>query len=119
MGEKLNTTQVAELLGVSRQALAKRQISGSLLGLPGRGTTWYPAWQFDIETQSIRPEVSDLIAAFREHLSDTDPHTIASWASTPQDEDLDGHTPIQWLQSRLDSDQLVTAAHRAAFWLSQ
>lgn len=119
VGERLNTTQVAELLGISRQALAKRLASGSLLGLPGRSTTWYPTWQFDIETNSIRPEVRDLISAFREHLDDLDPYTIASWASTPQEEDLDGHTPIQWLQSHQDPTQLVTAAHRAASWLSQ
>ena len=119
VGERLNTTQVAQLLGITRQALAKRQTNGSLLGLPGKGTTWYPAWQFDIESNSIRSEVRELIAAFRCHLDNVDPYTVASWASTPQKEDLDGHTPIQWLQSDRDSDQLITAAHRAASWLSQ
>lgn len=119
VGERLNTTQVAQLLGITRQALAKRQTNGSLLGLPGKGTTWYPAWQFDIESNSIRPEVRDLVVAFRDRLNNIDPYMIASWASTPQNEDLDGHTPIQWLQSHRDSDQLITAARRAASWLSQ
>ena len=39
VGDRLDTTRVTRLLGVTRQALAKRQQTGSLLGLPGDGTT--------------------------------------------------------------------------------
>jgi len=120
VGDRLDTTQVAQLLGVSRQALAKRQQSGSLLGLPGDGTTWYPTWQFDLENTTIRPAVRDVIGAFRDRLgNDTEPLLIASWALTPQHEDLAGETPARWLQAGRDLDQLRQAAERAAARLAQ
>lgn len=114
VGDRLDTSQVAQLLGVSRQALAKRRNTGSLLGLPGDGTTWYPTWQFDIDGARIHPEVRDLIGAFRDRLDDIDPLVIAAWATTPQDEDLASETPAQWLRAGRDPDQLRQAAERAA-----
>jgi len=119
IGDRLDTTQVAQLLGITRQALAKRQTTGSILGLPGDGTTWYPTWQFDIEAARIRPEVRDLIGAFRDRLDDVDPFVIAAWATTPQDEDLAGETPAQWLRAGRDPDQLRQAAERAAARLAR
>lgn len=119
VGDRLDTTQVARLLGVTRQALAKRQGTGSLLGLPGDGTTWYPTWQFDVDQARIRPEVRDLIGAFRDRLDDVDPLAIAAWATTPQDEDLAGETPAQWLRSGRAPDQLRRAAERAAAHLAR
>ncbi len=114
VGDRLDTTQVTQLLGVTRQALAKRQSTGSLLGLPGDGTTWYPTWQFDIDAARIRPEVRDLIGAFRDRIDDVDPLVVAAWVTTPQDEDLAGETPAQWLRAGRDADQLRRAAERAA-----
>lgn len=119
VGDRLDTTQVARLLGVTRQALAKRQTTGSLLGLPGDGTTWYPTWQFDIDAARIRPEVRDLIGAFRDRLDDVDPLVIAAWATTSQDEDLAGDAPVQWLRAGRDPDQLRQAAERAAARLAR
>ena len=119
VGDRLDTSQATQLLGVTRQALAKRQHTGSLLGLPGDGTTWYPTWQFDTAEARIRPEVRDLIGAFRDRLDDFDPYVIAAWATTPQDEDLAGETPAQWLQAGRDQDQLRRAAERAAARLSR
>ena len=118
-GDRLDTTQVTRLLGITRQALAKRQKSGSLLGLPGDSTTWYPTWQFDTNEARIRPEVRDLIGAFRDRLDDVDPLVIAAWATTPQDEDLARETPAQWLSAGRDPDQLRRAAERAAARLSR
>ena len=114
VGDRLDTTQVSRLLGITRQALAKRQNTGSILGLPGDGTTWYPSWQFDMNEARLHPEVRDLIGAFRDRLDDVDPLVIAAWATTPQDEDLVGETPAQWLSAGRDSDQLRRAAERAA-----
>ena len=114
VGDRLDTTQVAQLLGVTRQALAKRQQTGSLLGLPGDGTTWYPTWQLDTDEGRIRPEVRDVLGAFRDRLDDIDPLAVAAWATTPQDEDLAGDTPAQWLRAGRDADQLRHAAERAA-----
>lgn len=119
VGDRLDTTQVGRLLGVTRQALAKRQTVGSLLGLAGDGTTWYPTWQFDLDDGHIRPEVRDLIGAFRDRLDDVDPLLIAAWATTPQDEDLAGDTPSYWLRTGRDPDQLRRAAERAAARLAR
>ncbi|MCY3925859.1 MAG: hypothetical protein OXG52_10220 [bacterium] len=119
VGDRLDTTQVARLLGVTRQALAKRQHTGSLLGLPGDGTTWYPTWQFDSDEGCIRPEVRDVLGAFRDRLDEFDPLVVAAWATTPQDEDLAGETPAQWLRAGRDQDQLRRAAERAAARLSR
>jgi hypothetical protein len=44
------TSEVRELLGgVSRQAVASRVASGSLLSLEVAGRSWFPAWQFGPE----------------------------------------------------------------------
>ncbi len=120
VGDRLDTTDVTELLGVTRQALSKRLASGSLLGLPGHNTTLYPIWQFDTGKHAIRPEVRDIIGAFRDALgNDIDPLLIASWASTAQHEDLNGQTPTQWLTLEQDIEQLRRAARRAAERLAQ
>lgn len=114
VGDRLDTTAVTNLLGITRQALAKRQAAGSLIGLPGHGTTWYPTWQFDQETGQVRPEVRGIIGAFRDRLDDFDPLLVASWATTTQDEDLDGMTPEQWIRLGRDSHHVRVSAERAA-----
>lgn len=119
VGDRLDTSEVARMLGVTRQALAKRQRSGSLLGLRGRATTWFPVWQFDTRERCVRPVTADVIAAFREHLGDVDPVLVASWATTAQDEDLGGATPSEWIESRPDHRRLIESAHRAAARLAQ
>lgn len=120
VGERLDTNEIGTLLGISRQALAQRQRSGSVLGLRGRTTTWYPAWQLDTDARRIRPEVRLVVAPFRDRLDDDyDPLLVASWATTPQLEDLDGATPARWMQEGGDLDRLVIAAERAAARLAQ
>lgn len=119
VGDRLDTSEVARMLGVTRQALAKRQRSGSLLGLRGRATTWFPVWQFDTRERCVRPVTADLIAAFREHLGDVDPVLVASWATTAQDEDLGGATPSEWIESRPDHRRMIESAHRATARLAQ
>lgn len=120
VGDRIDTTEAAELLGVTRQALSKRQTSGSLLGLPGRGTTWYPTWQLDIDKKEIRSEIRHIIGAFRESLGkEADPFLIASWASTAQHEDLDGLSPAEWLAQGKDLEVLRQAAQRTTERLAQ
>ena len=120
VGDRIDTSEAAELLGVTRQALSKRQASGSLLGLPGRGTTWYPTWQLDIDKKEIRPEVRHIIGAFRDSLGEgADPFLIASWASTAQHEDLGGLSPAEWLAQGKDLEELRQAAQRTAERLAQ
>ncbi|MYB10907.1 MAG: hypothetical protein F4Y28_13140 [Acidimicrobiia bacterium] len=120
VGDRIDTSEAAELLGVTRQALSKRQTSGSLLGLPGRGTTWYPTWQLDIDKKEIRSEVRQIIGAFRDSLGKkADPFLIASWASTAQHEDLGGLSPAEWLARGNDLEDLRQAAQRTAERLAQ
>jgi hypothetical protein len=119
VGDRLDTSAVTQLLGVSRQALAKRQTSGSILGILGNGTTWYPTWQFDSEKGDARPEIRDIIGAFRDRLDHVEPLVIASWATTPQDEDLDGLTPAHWIRLGRDTERLRRAAERAASRLAR
>jgi phytoene dehydrogenase-like protein len=54
-----STAEVRELLGgVSRQAVASRVASGSLMSLEIAGRSWFPAWQFGPEGPWPRlPEV--------------------------------------------------------------
>ena len=47
-GPPLKARDVAELLGVTRQAVAKSRAAGRLVGLPIRPRVYvYPAWQFE------------------------------------------------------------------------
>ncbi len=119
VGERLDTAQAMEALGVTRQALSKRVAAGSLIGIPGRGTTYFPAWQFDFENREIRHAVRQVIAAFTEELGKADPYVIAAWATTAQFEDLDGLTPADWIQKGADLAQLISAAGRAAATLAR
>lgn len=118
VGDRYDTAAVVDLLGVSRQALHKRVANNSLLGIPGKGTTWFPRWQFDIERRQVRPVVAEIVAAFRAALGALDPLLVASWATTEQHEDLEGATPEDWMVARRDDHQLVAAARRAASGLA-
>jgi hypothetical protein len=118
IGDRLDTTMVSQLLGISRQALGKRVAKGSLITIPGNGTSWFPAWQFDRERRSIRPEVLGIVLAFRRILGDVDPLLIASWATTSQD-DLEGASPAQWLARNGEPRRVLEAASRAASHLAQ
>lgn len=117
IGEKWPTSLVTEFLHISRQALHKRVVNGSALGLPGNGTTWFPVWQFDLAGHQIHPIVTDLIRTFREELGAVDPYLIASWATTHQREL--GTSPEAWLASDSDPQQLLRVAKRAARGLSR
>ena len=112
VGERWETSTAAEFLGVTRQALHKRCSNGTVLGLPGRGTTWYPIWQFDLDHHRVRPEVADIVAAFRRAVDPLDPLIVASWATTSQPEL--GMAPEEWLAAGKDPDELVQVARRSA-----
>ena len=117
VGERWDTPAVTQFLGVTRQALHKRVVNGSILGLPGRGTTWFPVWQFDVTRRRVRPEVADLIAAFRHPLGTLDPFVLASWAVSDQPEL--SMPPEEWLGAGNDPAEVVRVARRAAAELSQ
>lgn len=119
VGERYDTAQACAMLGVTRQALSKRQRSGTLIGLRGRGTTWFPAWQFDSDARSVRPVVAEVVAAFARHLDAVDPQIVAAWATTAQHEDLDGCTPSAWIAQGRDPQAVVESARQAALRLAQ
>ncbi len=113
IGERWGTTDVAEFLGVSRQALHDRVKRGTLLGVPGRGTTWFPTWQFDLANRSSRPVVAALLQAFRSIDLPLAAVEIASWAQRPQAE-LEDLTPADWVAGgRPDGPVLDAARHTA------
>ena len=109
IGERWSTSEVTEYLGVSRQALHKRLRCHSILGLPGRGVTWFPVWQF--AGGKVRPVVGELIAAFRS-VEPYDPLIVASWATSAQPEL--GTTPAEWLEVGGVEQRLVELARRSA-----
>lgn len=116
VGDTLPTDQVVRRLAVSRQALWSRLQTGSLIGLRARGRTEFPEWQF--EGRAVRSVVAEIVRAFRRHDVD-DYEVIASWATTPQPEDLDGVAPEEWVRDGRDDETVVEAARRAAARLGQ
>lgn len=115
VGATLETQDVTELLGLSRQALDSRKRTGSVLALPGSGTSYYPSWQFNTENRppSVRPITLQIVTAFREAVEDLSLYVVAAWATSPQPE-LDNRTPADWIVSGGADGPVVLAAQRAA-----
>jgi hypothetical protein len=113
VGERWDVRRVTEFLDVSRQAVYKRVSTGSLLGLRGEGTTWFPVWQFDAENRIVRPVVARLIEAFQRMDDHVDPLVIASWAATASPS-LDGEVPAELVVKGGQDERVVAAAARAA-----
>lgn len=114
VGERWDTTETAEFLGVSRQALHDRIRRGTLLGLPGRGTTWFPTWQFERTERQVRPVVPQLLTVFSRLTQPLQPVEVASWARQRRPE-LDGLSPADWIAGgRPDADVLTVARRSAA-----
>lgn len=84
----MTTRDVTEMLGLNRQALDSHKRTGSVLALPGEGTSHRQTWQFDIDGSktSIRPITLQIVTAFREQVVEVSPNTIAAWATSPQRE---------------------------------
>jgi hypothetical protein len=113
VGDRWDVPQVTEFLSVTRQAVYKRLRTGSLVGLQGSGTTWFPAWQFDPEHHTVRPVVASLIDAFHRADAGVDPLVIAAWATT-KSPFLDGQVPADVVVAGGQDERVVLAATRAA-----
>ncbi len=113
VGERWDVRRVTEFLEVSRQAVYKRVRSGSLLGLRGSATTWFPVWQFDPQRHVVRHVVASIIGAFVRADADVDPLVIASWAAAPS-RHLDGQAPAEVVAAGGCDERVVTVAARAA-----
>lgn len=119
LGPMLDTAKVSERLGVTRQALAKAVTSGRMLAVPAGKSRRFPVWQFNFADQVVvRPEVAELLAAFRSIYPEVRPLQVASWAMTPQPE-LDGATPARWLETAGPLGPLISSAKRTAAALAQ
>ncbi|QMU21013.1 TetR/AcrR family transcriptional regulator [Gordonia rubripertincta] len=103
--ETWTTPQVAEFLGISRQAINKRVRNRKMLGYAGSGSTLFPVWQFDIENKEIREEIPEFLAAFPE---DVEPKMIANWAVTGIGES--GRSPVELLLSPDSKEEAIGLA---------
>jgi len=117
--DRLDTSDAALLLGVTRQALHKRVRAGTILGVPGRGTTWFPAWQFGPD-RTTRPVIARVLSAFATADPDrrADPWNVLSWADTAQPE-LNGARPADAIADGDRDEQVLDAAVAAARDLAQ
>ncbi len=101
-GGVLNPSTVAEILGISRQAVGQRRIANKLLGVEASRGYVYPAWQF---------EDNKLIGGFTEILdllSDDDPWTQLIFFLS-EDDAINGKRPIDVLRGG-DFEQVRRAA---------
>jgi hypothetical protein len=112
IGHRLNTTEVTKLLGITRQALAHRLNRKTILGIPGKNTTYYPSWQFDFERRIQKSEARGILCTFLSY-GQNDSYMIAAWANS-SNEDLEGLTPAQWLQEERTPSNLYEVARETA-----
>ncbi len=104
-GGVLSPANVAELLGISRQAVGQRRSAGKLLGIEGNRGYVYPAWQF---------EGNDLLRGFAEileMLADDDPwQQVVFFLS--KDDAIGNRRPIDLLrQGKLDLVRRAARMH--------
>jgi len=110
LGELLTSSEARALLGgVSREALRKRVVSGSVIALrDDAGLVRYPRWQFDAAAGTPFRVVKELNEVFDE--AGFDSWALASFATTPQPE-LGDRTPIDAFADA-DVEPLLLSAHR-------
>jgi hypothetical protein len=94
LADSLSSSQVAKLLGTSRQTPHDRQASGTLLAVMDRGAYRFPRWQFDPDGED--GVVSGLPAVLR--ALDVSPLAKVAWL-TRANPMLDGRTPLACLKS--------------------
>jgi hypothetical protein len=95
LAELLGVQQVAELLGITRQAVDKRRREGKLIAVPIGSDFRYPVAQFtDGEVVS---GLRDVLAA----VGLQGPWGTLDFLITP-DVELEGETPLGWLKRHPD-----------------
>lgn len=107
-GQPLGPRAVAELLGISRQAMAKARADGRLVGVPLRPHRYvYPSWQFGLSgpLRGLR-EVRQALDS-----GAGDVWTLVAFVLAPNSR-LDDETPLSLLRRGQDHD--IEAVVRAA-----
>lgn len=116
VGPTLSSRAVAELLGVSRQAVHERTQRGSLLALRGSdGSMLYPAFQFGSNGRPLAG-VAEAVRTLTPAVETR--YTIAAWFTSPEPE-LGGATPSGWLREGRDPAAVVEQARREAARLAR
>lgn len=117
LGELLTSAEVRVLLdGISREALRKRVLSGSVIALrDDAGLVRYPRWQFDAASGVPFGAIKKLNALFSE--AGLDSWALAAFATAPQPE-LNERAPIEAFVDE-DPEPLLTAARRAVAELTR
>jgi hypothetical protein len=105
----LSRTEVAELLGISSQAVLDRLTHGDLVGLKD-GREWrIPIWQINAGTErGFLPGVADLRRVFPGGVV-----SLSRWAATPN-VDLGDMTPADALAASRVQDVVAVAAKTTA-----
>ena len=101
----LSTVEVAERLGMTRQAVNQRRAKGRLLGLSRGREFVYPAWQFDAVTGEVPAALEQALAL----LGSASDEAKARFFVEPAPE-LGGASPLSLLQSGRGDEVIVAAA---------
>lgn len=112
LGELLDTRDVVEIIGVSRQRVSRLVADRRLIALPQGGRPRFPAWQFAVATGEDR----DCLATAHRTLVDAgglSPWSAAAWFQAEHPE-LDGEDPVGFLRSGGERQRLLVAAQRDA-----
>jgi hypothetical protein len=117
LGELLTSAEARILLGgISREALRKRVLTGSVLALRDDADHLrYPRWQFDAASSAPFAAVRKLNEIFA--AAELDPWTLAAFATAPQPE-LDGRAPVDAFADP-DVEPLLLSARRAVAELTR
>lgn len=92
-GDTLTTSEVAQLLDITPDAVRKRSRRGGLLALPRGGHSVFPVFQFDVEAGRVLPGLDEILL-----LLDTDSAPAKVRFFLTPDRDLD-QTPIDALRN--------------------
>ena len=109
-GELLTSAEARILLGgISREALRKRVLSGSVIALrDDADLIRYPRWQFDAANSAPFGAIKRLNEIFGE--AGLDPWTLAAFVTAPQLE-LGDRAPVDAFADA-DLEPLLLSAHR-------
>jgi len=117
LGELLTSAEARVLLGgISREALRKRVLSGSVLALrDDAGLIRYPRWQFDAASGAPFGAVKKLNKVFGD--AGLDSWTLAAFSTAPQPE-LGDRAPVDAFADE-DPEPLMLSARRAVAELTR
>jgi hypothetical protein len=116
LGLLLSSTDFQRSTGLSRQALSQAVEANRVLRLTTKaGKTRYPGFQLD-ESGRVLPGLRIVLGVFAGRVRS--PWTTASWLTSPQPE-LDGGTPVEFLEAGGDPEQAAQVAGRVVTRLDE